>query len=158
MDNVQRMTAPINIPKTLIAGVVATAAMTVFILVAPLVGLPHMQVGSLLGGEHKIVGWIVHFDIGIIFAFLYARLANNSLPVENNIARGAIYGIIVFVFAQIVIYTFAITGMLVWDSKENWGLAVFTSSLGHLIYGSVLGTFYKKTRKGDFFQPVKDHR
>ncbi|MFN8287893.1 MAG: DUF6789 family protein [Chitinophagales bacterium] len=158
MDNVQRMTAPINIPKTLIAGVAATAAMTVFILIAPLIGLPHMQVGSLLGGEHKVVGWIVHFAMGIVFAFIYARIANNSLPVENNVARGAIYGLLVFVFAQIVIHIFAITGRLDWDSKENWGLAVFVSSIGHLIYGSVLGAFYKKTRNGDFFQPVKDHR
>ncbi len=130
MDNVQRSAAPINIPKNLSAGVVATDVMTAFILLAPLVGLPHIQVGPLLSSGHKVVGWIVHFTMGVVFAFLYARLANNSLPVENNLARGAIYGVIVFAFAQLVIHIFAITGMLDWDSKENWGLAVFTSSLG----------------------------
>lgn len=161
MDNVQRMVAPINIPKTFLAGLTATGVMSIFMIAAPLIGMPHVKIGVFLGaiaGGIKAVGWIIHFLIGIGFAFLYARFVNNSLPVENNIARGVIYGIGVFLFAQMVLFTFAFLNWLSVDLMQDMALSVFVNFLGHLIYGAVLGTFYPKKRKGDIMQPVPDHR
>lgn len=41
------MTTPV---KILVAGLVATAAMTMLMLVAPLMGMPPMNIGAMLGG------------------------------------------------------------------------------------------------------------
>ncbi len=60
--------------RVLIAGFVATGVMTLFMIIAPLIGLPKMNfgefLGALLGGSY-VAGWFAHFAIGLFFAYLY---------------------------------------------------------------------------------------
>jgi hypothetical protein len=136
-----------NYLKVLLAGIIATGVMTGFMALAPYIGLPNMNAGEILGsmfGGNKIIGWTEHVVAGIVFAFIYARFINRMLPVENDIARGAIYGILLFILSEIVFTVINVLGYLSWHQKESMALMIFGEVLVCLIYGSVLGMFIKK--------------
>lgn len=133
--------------KTILGGIVATLAMTMLMLIAPMMGMPKMNTGEMLGGMmggSVVLGWMMHFVIGIIFAYAYVLLLNNKLPIANNYMRGAIYGFIVFIFAQIVMATAGAMGMMPEMPKDNMAMMIAGSIMGHLVYGTVLGAFIKK--------------
>jgi hypothetical protein len=128
--------------RVILAGLAATAAMTLFMLIAPLINLPQMNWGELLGamfGNIEIIGWALHFLIGVFFAFLYAFIFNHWLPVINDMARGMVYGIILFVFTQIVFTSISLVGFYSWEEKEGMWLSVFGNMLACFVYGTVLG-------------------
>ena len=131
------------------ASVTATAVMTLLMLIAPFLGLPPMNAGALLGsivGGNETIGWIQHFVIGIIFAFVYATFFNDWLPVENNILRGTMYGIIVFVFSEINFTLINLFGFLTWHQKESMALMVAGNCLVRMAYGTILGLFFKSSK------------
>ncbi|MBP6732699.1 MAG: hypothetical protein KA149_11605 [Chitinophagales bacterium] len=132
--------------KVLLAGLGATAVMTAFMLIAPYIGLTDMNVGVLLGsfmGDSQALGWTLHAVIGIIMAFIYVQFFNHTLPVINDTFRGMLFGIIVFIMSQIAFTLISLTGFLSWDQKEGMALMVFGNCLAGMIYGAVLGSFFK---------------
>ena len=136
-----------NYLKVLLAGTVATGVMTAFMALVPLTGFPAMNAGDLLGAAfngNRIIGWAAHFTAGIIFAFIYAKFINRLLPVENNIARGAIYGILLFILTEIVFTAVNFMGYFTWHQKESMAIMIFGELLACLIYGIVLGAFIKQ--------------
>jgi uncharacterized membrane protein YagU involved in acid resistance len=136
--------------KTILGGIVATLAMTMLMLIAPMMGMPKMNAGEMLGGMmggSVMMGWIMHFAIGVIFAYAYLFLLNKKLPIANNYLRGAIYGFIVFIFAQIIMAMMGAMGAMGTAPempKENMAMMIVGSIMGHLVYGIVLGAFIKK--------------
>jgi uncharacterized membrane protein YagU involved in acid resistance len=133
--------------KTIIGGIVATLAMTMLMMVAPMMGMPKMNTGEMLGGMmggSVILGWMIHFVIGIIFAYAYLYLVNKKLKIANNLLRGAIYGFIIFIFAQIMMAGMGAMGIAPEMPKENMAMMIVGSIMGHLLYGTVLGAFIKK--------------
>jgi uncharacterized membrane protein YagU involved in acid resistance len=133
--------------KIIGAGLVATAAMTMFMVFAPYVGLPKMDIGTMLGtmlGDHVVLGWVMHFVMGAIFAFFYALIFNGWLPVINDSARGALYGIIVFVFSEMVFAIINLSGFFDGQMKASMAMMIFGHSLACFIYGAVLGTIMKR--------------
>ena len=143
-----------NYLKVFLAGLIATGVMTGFMALAPYAGLPDMNAGEILGsmfGGNKIIGWTEHFVAGIIFAFVYAKFVNRLLPVENNIARGAIYGILLFILSEVVYIGISFLGYMSWHQKESMALMVFGEVFACLLYGVVLGAF---TNKGKSSPPI----
>jgi hypothetical protein len=143
--------------KILIAAVVATAAMSIILLIVSHVGLPSMNIGIVLGtmfGGSEALGWVAHFMIGILFALPYALFINRWMPVENKVARGTLYGVVVFMVSQILLFAISISGLLKWDARENLALLVFGNALACMIYGSVLGVFF--TREG--YDAMEDNK
>lgn len=133
--------------NTIKAGFIATVAMTVLMMVAPIMGMPKMDIGAMLGGmmgASSTIGWIMHFVIGIVFAIGYVLLLNNKLPIRGNVTRGAVYGVIVFVFAQIMMMVMAKMEFMPAPPSEGMLVMMFGSLMGHLVYGGVLGFFIKK--------------
>jgi len=64
-----------KILKTVLAGIIGTVIMSVMTMVAPMMGLPEMSPPAMLAGMlgmPDFMGWIMHFMIGIIFAFAYS--------------------------------------------------------------------------------------
>jgi hypothetical protein len=132
--------------KIVIGGVAATAVMTLFMLIAPFIHLPAVNAGTLLGalfGGNLVAGWALHFAIGIMFAYLYVLFANEALPVVSDVARGALYGLIVFVFSEMVFTVVNLTGALSEEMKALMAQAVFTNLIGHFAYGFILGGYIK---------------
>ena len=138
-------------PKVLIAvsaGITGTITMTMIVLLAPLMGMPKMSPPQMLTdmmGVPVILGWIMHFMIGIVFAFAYVFLIDKLLAkIFNIFLKGMIFGIIAFVFAQVAM---AVISMMVKEpstSSDNVELIIIGSVLGHIMYGIAVVVTAKK--------------
>ncbi|MFN8299871.1 MAG: DUF6789 family protein [Chitinophagales bacterium] len=137
-----------NIRKTILAAVIATAAMTLYFIILPFTGLfPELNIATFLGkiaGDSKVAGWAIHIAFGFAFAFIYARWVNDLLPIESNVSRGVIYSIFVFLFSTVSILTINAAGLVEWHLKESMAMLFLMSLTGHLIYGAILGGMLPK--------------
>jgi hypothetical protein len=126
-----------KISKSIVAGIIGTIVMTIITFVAPMMGMPKMSPPDMLAGMMGIpiiVGWIMHFMIGIIFAFAYTYLFAPKVKISNIFLKGAVFGFVVFIFAQIMI---AIMGAMlpVPNMEGSMMLIMIGSIMGHIIYG-----------------------
>ncbi len=122
------------------SGFIATLVMTVFMLMAPLMGMPKMLIGNSLAGFMHLpiaIGWIAHFMIGILIAAGYVLVFSNILSI-NRVVKGALYGLIPFLMAQIIVMPMMGAGVFSSNTPTPI-LMVMGSLLGHLVYGAILG-------------------
>ena len=137
-----------SIQSALIAGFVATIAMTAFTYMAPLMGfemnIPKMLAGTM--GASIIVGWMAHFMVGLILAINYGAIFLSITKRVSDFKTGALFGILPWLFAQLM--------MMPMMSVMNGGsftsglfsgsiMLAMASLVGHLIYGAILGAMYK---------------
>lgn len=135
-----------GILKSVIGGIIATIAMTITMFMAPYMGLPEMNAAKMLSDMMHFsiaLGWIMHFMIGVIFAITYGQFIIRWLgKINSKILRGAILGITVFVFAQIMMVIMGAImpapKMQVPEIRVNMALMMVGSILGHLVYGIVV--------------------
>ncbi len=133
-----------KIQQSVISGIVATIAMTVLMVVGAAMGMPKMSPPEMLSGMMKVpafAGWIMHFLIGIIFAAGYVFFFNNWLSkISGKVIRGAVYGIVAFILAQI---SFPIMGAIFGDAgmpepEGSMVLLMIGSIMGHVVFGMVI--------------------
>jgi hypothetical protein len=125
-----------NLGKTILAGLLATTAMTMLMLAAPLMGMPPMNIGAMLGsmmGGMVALGWVAHFMIGTILAVAYGLWFADWLP-GAPAARGALFALLPWLVAQLVMMP--MMGMGLFSGSV---MAALGSLMGHLVYGAVLG-------------------
>ena len=133
----------VNIIKVVIAGAAGTRAMTILMLVGPMMGMPKMDMGVMLGTMNPMmelpyfVGWMMHFVIGIMLTFIYAAFLFDKLPSEGWM-KGAIYSVIPFLVMQMMLGP--MMGMPFFSGGAI--MAIMGSLLAHLAYGSVMGYVY----------------
>ena len=137
-----------KIQKALVGGIAGTAAMTMVTFIAPMMGMPKMSPPAMLSmmmGFPIVVGWMMHFIIGIIFAMAYAFFFINVVKkIGNNILKGTIFGMAVFIFAQIMM---AIMGAMLGGMPPMEGsmmLIMVGSIIGHIVFGIVTVLFIKE--------------
>jgi hypothetical protein len=130
--------AKLNFGRGLFAGVVGTAAITMLMLGAPLMGMPKMPIGEMLGSFLRFgsgAGWAMHVVIGLVLALMgwfAARLPGGPA------LRGAVYGTGVFLLAQL-----AVTPMMGGGVFSGGNVPMLAGSLmGHLVYGALVGLVY----------------
>ena len=126
----------IKIQKSIIAGIIGTAVMTLVMMIAPMMGLPKMSPPKMLAGMMNapiFVGWIMHFMIGIIFAFAYTYLCIFKWKINNVYLKGVVFGVIIFIFAQIV--RMMMGGQM---PEGSMALAIMGGLIGHIIFGMVV--------------------
>lgn len=126
-----------KIQRTILAGIIGTAIMTIVMVVAPMMSMPKMSPPQMLAGMlgmPVVVGWIMHFMIGIIFAFAYTYVIAPKVKVSNHFIKGALFGVIAFIFAQIMM---GIMGMIMPMPKMEGSmiLTAMGSLIGHIIFG-----------------------
>ena len=126
-----------KIKKSILAGVIGTAIMTLVMMVAPMMGMPKMSPPAILAGMLGVpvfVGWMMHFMIGIIFAFAYTYVCIFKWKISNVWLKGAIFGVVVFVFAQIMM---TVMGKMMPMPKMEGSimLTAIGSLMGHIIFG-----------------------
>lgn len=129
-----------KIAQSVIAGLVATAVMTGFIFLAPMMGLPKMNPAEMLSrmmGVPLMVGYLMHCMIGIISAAAYVYLFNSKVRIQSKLVKGSLFGFAVFIFAQVMIF---IIGKLMPMpmAEDNMMLIMLGSLIGHLVYGIVV--------------------
>ncbi|MBI5326309.1 MAG: hypothetical protein HZB41_13725 [Ignavibacteriae bacterium] len=136
--------------KAILGGIPATVVMTSVMFIAPMMGIPKMNPATMLSGMFgvpSIVGWLMHFMIGDIFAIIYALIFLNVLEkISNNIIKGAIFGLAVFAFAQIAMIMMG----FIFKMPQMSGsilLTILGSILGHVVYGIVVAFFVKESKE-----------
>ncbi|MGE0352184.1 MAG: DUF6789 family protein [Gemmatimonadales bacterium] len=129
-----------NIMRAVLAGLVGTAAMTALMLMAPMMGMPKMPVGEMLGaflGIGAAAGWAMHVMIGVVLATIYGLAVAARVPGAPAV-RGAVYGIGVFLVAQLLVMPMMGAGVF---SGGNIPM-IMGSLMGHLVYGALVGAIY----------------
>ena len=132
--------AKLSLGRGIAAGAVGTAAITLIMLGAPLMGMPRMAIGDMLGSFlhiGSVAGWAMHVVIGLALALVYAGWFATRLP-GGPALRGGIYGFGVFLVAQVVV-----TPMMGGGVFSGGNISMITGSLaGHLVYGVLVGPIY----------------
>jgi len=136
-----------KIQQSIIGGIIGTAAMTMVMFIGPMMGMPKMNPAEMLSGMMGLplmMGWLMHFMIGIVFAFGYILLLKNLfININKKVLKGTIFGFAVFVFAQIMM---AVMGAIMGDMPTPQGnmlLMAIGSIVGHIVYGIVVVLFVK---------------
>jgi uncharacterized membrane protein YagU involved in acid resistance len=125
-------------------GLIATAVMTMLMLVAPLMGMPEMPIGNMLAGFMGIpvwLGWVMHFVIGIILAGAYVFIWKERIT-GSAVVKGLLFSLIPFLLAQIIVMPMMGAGLFCTNTPAPL-LMVMGSLIGHLVYGAVLGPVSK---------------
>jgi len=136
-----------KLPLAIIAGIVGTIAFTLITFIAPLMGMPKMSPAGMLSmmmGVPIAAGWIMHFMIGIIFAVIYVYVfAGLFKKISSPVLKGTIYGVIVFLFAQIIMML--MNGMMTLPAIRASEMAMAAGSLiGHLVFGITVTSLAKE--------------
>lgn len=131
-----------KIVMSIVGGISATIVMTLIMILGASMGMPKMEPWQMLAdkmGTSIAVGWVMHFMIGIIFALSYAYIFMGKLKgISQGWARGAVFGIIAFVIAQIAM-------MVMGNAMPDEGMIpmIMAGLMGHVIFGAVVGLIVK---------------
>lgn len=133
----------LNLQKVAIAGVGGSLAMTVLMLIGPMMGMPKMDMGNMLGAMNPIMalpywmGWILHFVIGTALAWIYAAYLMSVLP-SDGWKCGVIFSFSPFLLKEIMVSLMMGIGLF-----EGGDVMMIVGSLvGHIVYGGVMGYVY----------------
>ena len=136
-----------RIQQSVFAGIAGTAAMTMIIFIAPFMGMLKMSPPDLLAGMMGlplVVGWVMHFMIGVIFAAAYVYIFNKLLQkVQNKFLKGAIFGFAVFVFAQIMMAMISAVFPAMPSPEGSMIMLMMGSIIGHMVFGIVVALIVK---------------
>lgn len=141
--------------KAIIAGLVGTAVMTMMMLMAPLMGMPEMNIGRMLAGFMGIpvaIGWAAHVMIGTVLALIYAFGFTGRLP-GSPLVKGLLFGLLPWFMAQVLVNPMMGAGVFASNTPTPAAI-VMGSLMGHLVYGAVLGAVYGKRSDS---RPVHAH-
>lgn len=132
-----------NFGKSIAAGISGTIAMTLLMIMAPLMGLPEMNIGKMLSsfmGIPEALGWAAHFMIGSTLALIYVYGFAQRLP-GSSWLQGALYGLIPWLASQIMVNPMMGAGIFASNTPAPVA-TVMGSLMGHLVYGAVVGGVY----------------
>ena len=145
-----------NIIGAIVAGVVGTIVMSMIMLMAPMMGMPKMAIWEMLGSMfskdgNNVLGWAMHFMMGVIFAIIYAALwafGIGSATWVNGLVFGAVHWLIAglmmggvpMMHAGVKAGTVKAPGLYM---TANGGMMSFVGGLiGHAVYGLVVALVY----------------
>jgi hypothetical protein len=137
-----------QLSKAIVAGIIGTIAMTLFMLIGNMMGL-QMNVPKMLAsmfGGNLIIGWAMHFMIGTTLAIGYEYYFTTKIKIENTLLRGAVYGTIPWLMAQLVVMPMMskMNGMGFVDGLFSGSMFLAGVSLmAHFVFGAVVGTVTK---------------
>lgn len=132
-----------NIGKGLVAGFVATLALSVIMVMKEAMGLmPELDVARMLGammGNGPSAGWVGHFVIGtVIWGATFAWLEPH-LPSDRHWLRGVIFGLGAWLLMMLLGMPMAGAGLF---GTRIGPMAPVMTLVLHVVYGAVLGGVY----------------
>jgi len=137
-----------DIPKGLLAGLVATIVLSLLMVLKAMMGLmpqldlPKMLAGMMGSPDMPIVGWVVHFAIGIVVYGVAIAALGSKLPGSSRVGHGVMLGIIGWLIMMVVLMPMAGAGLF----GMNMGvMAPMMTLVLHLIFGAVLGWIYGRS-------------
>ncbi len=144
-----------DILSAVISGLVGTIAISAVMAMAPLMGIPKMDIVGMLstmfGKPNKVLGWIMHFMMGVVFALIYVFLWSigiGSAGWLSGLIFGAVHWLVVgLMMAMIPIMHVGIKNGDVeapglWMTNQGGVLAFIGGLMGHMIFGLVAALVY----------------
>jgi hypothetical protein len=145
-----------NIVGAIVAGIVGTIVMTMVMVMAPKMGMPKMDIVGMLGSmfspeSNRMVGMVMHFMMGVVFAIVYALLWNAGIGTAGLLwglifgaghwlVSGLMMGGVPMMHAGVKAGTVNAPGVYM---TNNGGMMAFMGGLvGHLIFGLVVALVY----------------
>lgn len=136
-----------NVIGAIIAGLVGTAVMTLLMTIAPMMGMPRMNVIGMLGtmvtpnqGTATATGTFAHFMMGVIFAIIYAALWTAGIGSPTALS-GVIFGLVHGIIAGLMMPL--MLRMHPRPPEMSAGPMMLAGLLmGHVAYGLVVALVY----------------
>lgn len=139
-----------RVSSGLLAGLAATVVLSFLMVMKTMMGfmpaldLPKMIAGMMGAPGSPILGWIVHFMIGVVgygiaMAFVGSRLTSGSTT------AGVILGILGWLVMMVVLMPMAGAGMF---GMSMGIMAPMMTLVLHVIFGAVLGWVYGRLTLG----------
>lgn len=139
-----------DVGKGLLAGFIATLALSALLLVKQAVGLmPSFDLIRLLTvifGGGAAVGWLAHFMIGTMLWGLLFPLVEDAFGPMRFWVKGMWFGVAAWLLMMVIILPLAGAGFF--GARYGIGAPVLTLLL-HLAYGWVLGFAYGRLATAD---------
>jgi hypothetical protein len=140
----------LSFKRAVLAGFVATAILTILMFLAPVAGLPRIDLASALGkpfsgGRAVAALWSGSWWMGLGIFALFGSVISPYIFIHayhgllgSPWLRGIEWGLFVWVFGGVAVMT--MMGMGFDEAHFAHPFASFASSLaGHLLYGAILG-------------------
>ncbi len=144
-----------NVFGAIVAGFIGTVVISMVMAMAPKMGMPKMDIvgmlGSMLGKPNRMLGWMMHFMMGIVFALIYAflwSLGVGSPTWLNGLILGAIHWLIIGMAMGMVpmmhagIKSGAVKAPGLWMTNNGEMMAFIGGLLGHMVFGLVVAFIY----------------
>jgi uncharacterized membrane protein YagU involved in acid resistance len=133
--------------SAIIAGLLGTLVMTILMYLGPTMGMPKMDIIGMLGtmfttneGSARIIGTIVHFMMGAIFALIYAFLWNLGIGSSAwywGLIFGTVHALIAIVMMPVMLRMHPRPPSMDFGPQMMLGLL-----MGHLVFGLVVAISY----------------
>ena len=136
-----------NYAAVIIAGLAGTVAMTILMYLAPLMGMPKLDIIAMLGTMFTsnntvstIIGVMAHFMMGVVFAFIYVLLWSFGIGSPTwmwGLIFGAVHGLMVYLIMPMInrMHTHPV------EMEGGTKLAV-GKLMVHMLYGLVVALVY----------------
>jgi len=137
-----------DIPKGMLAGLVATIVLSALMVFKSMMGLmPQLDIARMIAGmmgspDTPLIGWIVHFAIGIVVYGIAIAVLDSKLPGTSHVGHGVMLGVIGWLIMMVMLMPMAGAGLF----GMNMGIMAPVMTLVlHLIFGAVLGWMYGRS-------------
>lgn len=144
-----------NILSAVIAGVVASLVFSMILAVAPKMGMPKMDIvsllGSMFGKPNQALGWMMHLMMGIVFALIYVFLWSSGIGAATwlfGLIFGAVQWLVVGMIMGMIpmihvgIKSGAVKAPGMWMTNNGGVMAFMGGLVGHMIFGIVIALVY----------------
>jgi len=137
-----------RIGKGLLAGLAATTVLSALMVAKGMMGvMPELDIAKMIAGmmgfpDQPIIGWIVHFMIGIVGYGAAIALFDGRLPGNSHVWHGVMIAILGWLVMMLMLMPMAGAGLF---AMKMGLMATMMTLVLHLIFGAVLGWVYGAT-------------
>lgn len=134
-----------RVSSGLLAGLAATVVLSALMVMKTMMGLmpeldlPKMIAGMMGSPDKPVIGWVVHFMIGVVGYGLAIAFVGPRLPGDSSTTKGVILAVIGWLIMMVMLMPMAGAGFF---GMSMGVMAPMMTLVLHLIFGAVLGWTY----------------
>ncbi len=149
-----------NVIGAVIAGLVGTLAISLVMRMAPMMGLPKMDIVDMLSSMftahgNRILGWGLHFMMGVVFALVYTFLFSVGIGAPTATV-GLVFGTVHWLVVGLVmlgvpmmhagIRAGAASAPGAYMTNQRGPMAFVGGLVGHMVFGVIVALVYAGIR------------
>ena len=144
-----------NVLNAVISGILGTFAISAVMAVAPMMGMPKMNIVDMLstmfGKPNRVLGWMMHLMMGVVFALIYAFLWSQGIGSPawlSGLIFGAAHWLVVGLMMGVIPIMHAgikngdVEAPGLWMTSQGGMLSFAGGLMGHMVFGLVVALVY----------------